>query len=322
MKVNLFKNSFTKKVIFRPLFWINWKIQSKRNIRNCYITYNGGWDGAGAQIHSQISILLFAHLFNMTYLHKPLTNIEHFKGDRKDWSNKWEQFFSIGKGEKRFDSEKIEDLKKVSPKISPLIWKKKDMVYQVSNCHNFTDLFPEYYYSIIGELKKKFNSSPKEIFGNKFSKKNFLTICVHIRRGDVNIHNQLNRFTSNQFIHRKLTLIISLMKQLGIEYELYIFSERIKEEFKELFDLGANLRLNENEFTTLNSLVNADIFFMAKSSFSFIAGLLNRGIVLYEPYWHEKLPHWIDLSIKDDILLSSIKVELSRKLSNESKKIN
>jgi hypothetical protein len=50
----------------------------------------------------------------------------------------------------------------------------------------------------------------------------------------------------------------------------------------------------------LNSMIHADVLMMAKSSLSYVAGLLNkRGLVIHEPYWHAPVSGWI-FNIWDD----------------------
>jgi len=58
-------------------------------------------------------------------------------------------------------------------------------------------------------------------------------------------------------------------------------------------DQGCELCLNAPALTSLNALIYADILVLAKSSFSYVAGLLNDGIVVYEPFWHAPRPDWI-----------------------------
>ena len=66
-----------KQIVKRILGKINCKIQAAKKVNNCYITYAGSWDGLGSQIHSIISILLFAKKFHLIYVHTPIKNVEH-----------------------------------------------------------------------------------------------------------------------------------------------------------------------------------------------------------------------------------------------------
>ena len=52
------------------------------------------------------------------------------------------------------------------------------------------------------------------------------------------------------------------------------------------------MHLNGDVFESLDALINAEIFVMAKSSFSYTAALLSRGIVIYNQFWHASLQRW------------------------------
>ena len=45
-------------------------------------------------------------------------------------------------------------------------------------------------------------------------------------------------------------------------------------------------------FEVLSCMIRAENLFMAKSSLSYVAGLLSMGTVHYEPFWHPKLKDW------------------------------
>ena len=62
-----------------------------------------------------------------------------------------------------------------------------------------------------------------------------------------------------------------------------------------LTDHGVIQAANMDPFTTLRHLTEADLLVTAKSSFSYVAALLNPGLVLYEPFWHGPIPGWIVL---------------------------
>jgi hypothetical protein len=62
------------------------------------------------------------------------------------------------------------------------------------------------------------------------------------------------------------------------------------------FNVLANLvrYINEPAFDCLRKLATADILVMSRSSFSYLAGILNRnGVIMYHPFWHRPLSPWI-----------------------------
>jgi hypothetical protein len=47
-------------------------------------------------------------------------------------------------------------------------------------------------------------------------------------------------------------------------------------------------------FDCLRKLATADVLVMSRSSFSHLAGILNRnGVIMYHPFWHRPLSPWI-----------------------------
>jgi hypothetical protein len=298
-----------KQIVKGVLADVNCRIQAAKKANKCYITYAGSGDGAGSQIHSICSILLFAKKFNLTYVHTPVKNIEHYRGDRDEWSRRWENFFSLGNNEIPIKSIESSQVKPVFVKYPFLLNKKNNTLFLVSNCHSYTDTCPSDFSLIIDDLRNKYNlkNDPK-----RSAKSEELKLCVHIRRGDVNPTNKNSfRYSSNEFIVKNLLKVLEFYNNHNICCRVYLYSEGKEKEFVEFKELNPVFCLNENEFTTFDNLVNADILVTAKSSFSYVAGLLNKGIVFYEPFWHKPLPSWINIT--------SNKEQIAALLSNEMK---
>jgi len=305
-----------KKLIIKIVSQANASIQSYRKCEEGYITYAGGWDGSGAQMHSIISIQVFAQKFKLTYVHTPMKNIEHFKGDREKWSQKWEEFFSLGKGEIPIGQIDKSKLRSRYIKHPALVWKKHHTLYSVSNCHNYMDMNPSFYLPYLQNIRQKFYSNKENLQNNRFLKKK-ISISIHVRRGDVTSAKNVNRYSSNLFLIEKLLIVLNVIESKGLGFQLFICSQGEKEDFQEFEVFKPKYLLNNDEFETFNYLVTADILFMAKSSFSYVAGLLNEGMVLYEPYWHKPLPSWIVLTNNDRKLQDEIQSGLLKRINNE-----
>jgi hypothetical protein len=53
-------------------------------------------------------------------------------------------------------------------------------------------------------------------------------------------------------------------------------------------------RINGRAIDCMRQLATADVLVLSRSSFSFVAAILNRpGIVLYHPFWHGAPSSWI-----------------------------
>jgi hypothetical protein len=65
-----------------------------------------------------------------------------------------------------------------------------------------------------------------------------------------------------------------------------------RDHFEDFLNEGCILHINEDIFQTFHRCVSADIFIMSKSSLSLVMGVYSRGIVVYQPFWHNPLPSW------------------------------
>jgi hypothetical protein len=147
-----------------------------------------------------------------------------------------------------------------------------------------------------------------------------LRIAIHIRRGEIMFVNSERLIDMGYYvaIARKLSSILDAEK---ISFELEIHSELLQQEaavkpgdpaFKGRIDDGLALRpeqdpfgdfaafpglkryINEPALTCITRLATADILVMSKSSFSYLAAILNvGGIALYHPFWSYPLDKWL-----------------------------
>lgn len=290
-----------KQIVKRILGKINCRIQAAKKANDCYITYAGTGDGAGSQIHSIFSILLFAKKFHLTYVHTPLKNIEHYNGNRDEWSLRWEEFFSIGNNEIQIKAIESSQIKRVFVRFPFLLNKKRNRLYLVHHCHSYTDTCPADFSLIIDELRKKYHIKNPPLKRRKMQQ---LQLAVHIRRGDVDATINSFRYSANADILKNLVKILQVFKTFDIDCKVAIYSQGEEKDFSEFKELNVTYCLNQDEFTTFDNLVNADILMTAKSSFSYVAGLLNEGVVFYEPFWHQPLPLWINMNLSEKQITS------------------
>jgi hypothetical protein len=77
------------------------------------------------------------------------------------------------------------------------------------------------------------------------------------------------------------------------------------EDFAEFKD--AIWHINTSPVETLQALSKADILLASRSSFSYVAGILNKqGIILFHTFWHSLSPRWIPCHGPPDILNSGL----------------
>lgn len=265
--------------------------------KKCFITCAGKTDGLGAQAQAIYSAQLYSFVNNLTYCHTPLAKIEHNYDNNPSFNEETERFFSFSKGEKDISSlnvdHKIINLDNLSFHTIYQICRyvitfSPKVIFQKSHYHNYTNRVAAKYILIKKQLQDKFYTNPKKSRSEDYGK--CLHIAYHIRRGDVK-ETDTDRYTDNQIIFNKLNEFIAVLNQMNIRSQISIYSQGKKNDFGKLQEI-ATLYLNENVFDDFYSLVKADVFFMAKSSFSYAAALLSEGIIIYEPFWHPPLNDW------------------------------
>jgi hypothetical protein len=241
-------------------------------------------EGAGSQALTRIGALHFANIFGLTYIHTPFAEIAHADRPMQEWAAAWEEHFGFGIGEGMAQS-----------------YSCNIVDYAINYGHLNSTLMryrlyksPEFE-TILGKVRNKYycHGSPR--------KNDLLTVSIHVRRGDVSDSKNSYMWTSNSWIARIAVQLKAILDSKSIPYRLHIFSQGDISEFTELQDLGGIFFLDSDPIWTMQELIEADILIMAKSAFSYVAGLISDGIKLGEPYEHHpQLSHWITIGPKGE----------------------
>jgi hypothetical protein len=273
---------------------INYAIQSRRRSSNCFITCAGKTDGPGAQIHAVMSTMLLATYWGLTYVHNPFQTLTHEPKGEMHWAEKWEQFVNLRAGELHREDLKDAGLRVIHVGHPYKIWKLENTLYVLPHCHGFAETNPQRYSRLIDRFVAKYQSSPKpETLHGEPGKVN---IAVHIRRGDVAREGDNSiRYTDSCLILSVIARVRTVLDELRLPSTVSVYSDGRESEFAEFRSREMRLHLNECPFTTFHNLVSADILVMAKSSFSYAAAILSRGIKIYEPFWHGPMKDWLIL---------------------------
>jgi len=131
------------------------------------------------------------------------------------------------------------------------------------------------------ELRAMYWSTPKPVETDKLCQ-----VAFHVRRGDVSAGHSPERFTSNEAIVEAINLNFA-------HKTVCIFSEGSPSDFGKIQQMKVRFHLNGDALTAFHNLVSAPELVIAKSSFSFSAGVLNSGNVFYlQKFWHNVLGAW------------------------------
>ena len=263
--------------------------------KNILITCSGKGDGMGAQIQAIFSAILYSKINKKTFIYTPLNKVAHNYQNSNSFEKDIENFFGFNSFETKkisyiyktynLDNKSIFDYFKILISIKPILIQKQYF-------HEYADKYPQNYNSIKSYLKQNFFREKQgfKVYGSK----DYLNIAYHIRRGDVH-KDFLLRFTSDEVIIENIKKLTQFLKTNNIPYKVHIYSQGDEKDFSKISALGI-LHLNETPFDTIYNMAISDVLFTAKSSFSYVAALLSKGIVIYESFWHSPLPEWYVLS--------------------------
>ncbi len=229
-------------------------------------------EGAGSQAHMIMRAIYFAEVCGLTYLHAPFRAIAHGNRPMTDWVEAWERHFNLGWGEHPMGNET------------------RDAVNFAANFDTLTRCF-----GVEGQENLPAGIIPKfrqKYYSNKTPRSDaVLTVGVHVRQGDVLLKNP-QMWTRMSDVATTIADVKSAVESAAVDYVIRIFSDGKPEDFAELERAGAELFLNADPIWTMSELIEADILVMAKSAFSYVAGLISDGIKLYEPFY-QGFDDWI-----------------------------
>ena len=242
--------------------------------------------GIGHQLANYNSAIWYAKKFNLIHAHTSFPN------------KKWEKLLGfnysticlenlLNKGYKKIKLPifKEGDLIEIS-KIKKIIhsYRDKKIIFFLENNQGYTKQ-----YQVAEILKEKFFSSKKRSKDKLiYSIKDF-NIAVHIRAGDIMNNEKLINKRSldiNYFIktiNESLSIIKTPKKK-----KIHIFSESKLDSFSKLTNFK-NIKFchNLNQYKTFLHFVYADLLITSKSSFSYKAALISKGIkVSPKNFWH------------------------------------
>jgi hypothetical protein len=256
------------------------------------LTCAGKTDGGGAQVHAVMSVQSFCEAFGYQYVHTAFEQVEHTASRIEVLE--WERLFNLGFGEDTASNCGYRIVSASRYVRSPRLWFQKVAV-AVEQLHEFSDANPDAYMHVRDRLRRKYTGSPLPREDDR------LTIGVHIRRGDITGATGRRRFTSNAAILGRIEAVRRACDKIGRGSRAVIYSQGQPEDFRTFVEHGLELQLDAPPLQSLNAMVQADILLMAKSSFSYVAGLLSAGMVIYEPFWHSPLPDWLHVDHIDTL---------------------
>jgi len=264
------------------------------------ITCLGRHDGAGAQALGIISALLWAEATGGRYLHTPFAVMAHAVGvTREEWAARWERFLNLGHGERRVPR-RARIIPARDPLTKPETLTKPGTVLAAPYFHWREFQTPDALERLRPLLRRKYYSRSKSGVRLHRGASDSLMVAIHVRRGDIT-EGRRKFYTHNDLVMNAIEGVRAVARDLGRTLHLNLFSEGPEEMFAPFAAAGCTLHLDRDPFEAFHNLVSADILVQAKSSFSYLAGMISTGIVLHERYatnaagepFYRHAPSWI-----------------------------
>lgn len=266
------------------------------NASSIHITGSGATDGGCAQLLRQLSTIAFTKSFGFSYIHTPLTTVQHNVNNDDEWTEKWENFLQLTKFSDIEKDEKTEFrlVKNLNELIPHLIKHKKQQdsqFYQILDCYSYTNLYPAVFMPIRKKLCHSYKNNGRT--PNLLYDRNKLNIAIHVRRGDVSQDGTPERFTS---AHTLKTTIRRIERVLAAnDYKITLFCVEKYQDLENLESKNIRLIHKLDIFDVLDHLIHADVLVTSKSSVGYISALVSDGAIIYEPFWHPPLQGWLNM---------------------------
>jgi hypothetical protein len=239
-----------------------------------YYTSEERTDGFGAQFQTILHMIYYAYNHHGVYVHSPIRKMEHNTTNNPEYVKKLEELMctSIFRTTNEIDTH-MADVLCITNK----------------ECREYFEI------NVDHSMANDSLTSYKSIFWGNINEhkpyKDTFNIALHIRRGDVSPNYNEGRYTPDQYYLDKIDYLSEQYADKDVLFHIY--SEGDEADFAHFKRENILLHLNEDVQDTFLGLVMSDVLVQSKSSFSYVAGLLSRGIVYHIPFWHPPLSSWI-----------------------------
>lgn len=242
-------------------------------------------DGGGAQLHGRISTIVFAEALGLKYVHTPLTDVHFMR--TTDEVDRWNELIDFENFGPRISSDaKVIKFKSMVELLAKLFFGTtpgSKHILEVQHCHAFTDRFPKLVSGIRPRLRDAYRSA---------SQKNGVTspedVVIHFR-GLVGAEDEHSpRLSSALTIRKKIEMARVLRTK---NKSLVVCVSPTPDLIREV-DSNFILDYESDVHTVFRLIADAKVVFIARSSLSYVAALLNPRDIYYEDFWHPKMPDW------------------------------
>lgn len=225
-------------------------------------------DGFGAQYQNVLFTALYSELTNNKFVYTPFKEMEHNYNNDPTFLAKKESFINLKESKYKYNNE--QDIK----------------VLDNSTIYNYVE----------SNIDTCLKTETLKYFRDRLSSKNpyntdLLNIAVHVRVFNSNDTREFSK--SNPLTCKKV--IEKIIDSIGhSNYRIHIYSQGRIQDFEIFKNPNTIFHLNDSVESTFCGFLYSNILLTAKSSLSYVAGLLSdQTRVHYFPFWHKCPTNWI-----------------------------
>lgn len=261
-------------------------------------------DGFGAQIQHYMWAAYYAESQNATFVMPVIKSIEHNYDRKPNWVSSLVDFMKL--------NDLFEAKVTTSSANIKFISQKTYCNFVEANIDNFLESetlrkIREHFFSTNDHLLDKYCFRKTEM-------RDAVNIAVHIRRNNIHDCRVVEPETTSFDIFR--TEIDKLLSEIpnNKNVRIHIVSQASFSEIRNGFfdyirsgEAGRKVTVaihpSEDVIGPFLAMANADYLITSPSSFSYAAALLNRGVVIYYPFWHNPSKHWRIMNVPKQNLI-------------------
>lgn len=166
----------------------------------------------------------------------------------------------------------------------------------------------------IEKIRNAFHAKHQYKYNVFYNDINVIHVAIHIRRPSMHCnidlpshHDNMNikqmsvdelalcsrRFADNNRYIEVMQKLRTKYNQMNAKCKFYIVSEGPPELFICFMKDDVELCLNETVEDSFCRLIYANVLVICSSSFSYVAALLSKNEIWYQPFWHKPASNWI-----------------------------
>lgn len=286
-------------------------------------------DGGGAQLQRILGVFAVSRLLEIPYLHSPLLRIR-YQGLRAEEDGRLdphlvERYNALVELPSdatlpphydivEMENVSTEDLVKAGSAASRA---GVACLVKILKPYGIVDEYPQAYEAV--QAHSPFDRRPASP----------LRVAIHVRRGELE-EVAPDRLLPNEFYIRVAQEVAEGLERLDRPYALELVTETPRDASKRLWRFRSrsdpladfrrlpnlSVHANEDSLDALTRLSTADVLIMSKSSFSYVAAVLNvGGLSIFTPFWHPPMSQWLRAEADGSVSTADLQARLGERFS-------